>query len=56
MVVVRDAQGRIMHQEPVNSAISQLVWDTRSLAQGIYSVELLESGKRLQTERIIVQH
>jgi hypothetical protein len=55
MVIVRDAQGRIMHQELVNGAEVQLVWDTRQLAQGLYSVELLEDGKRLQTERLIVQ-
>jgi hypothetical protein len=56
MVVVRDAQGRIMQQEVVQSAEVQLVWDTRQLAQGLYSVELLEDGKRLETERLIVQH
>ncbi len=55
MVVVRDAQGRIMHQELVSGPEVQLVWDTRQLAQGLYSVELLEDGKRLQTERLIVQ-
>ena len=55
MVVVRDAQGRILHQELVNGAEVQLVWDTRQVAQGLYSVELLEDGKRLQTERLIVQ-
>jgi hypothetical protein len=55
MVVVRDAQGRIMHQELVNGPEVQLVWDTRQMAQGLYSVELLEDGKRLQAERLIVQ-
>lgn len=55
MVVVRDAQGRIMHQDLVKTAEMQLVWDTRTLAPGLYSVELLEDGKRLQTERLIVQ-
>ena len=44
-----------MHQELVNGAQVQLVWDTSTLAQGLYSVELLEDGKRLQTERLIVQ-
>ncbi|MCU0319401.1 MAG: hypothetical protein MUE88_04925, partial [Flavobacteriales bacterium] len=55
MVVVRDAQGRITHQELVNGPEVQLVWDTRQMAQGLYSVELLEDGKRLQAERLIVQ-
>jgi hypothetical protein len=44
-----------MHQELVQSAEVQLLWDTRNLAQGLYSVELLEDGQRLQTERLIVQ-
>ncbi len=44
-----------MRQELVQSAEVQLVWDTRQLAQGLYSVELMEDGKRLQTERLIVQ-
>jgi hypothetical protein len=55
MVVVRDAQGRIMHQELVMGAEVQLVWDTRTLAQGLYSLELMEDSKRWQTERLIVQ-
>ena len=55
MVVVRDAQCRMMHQAVVNSPEVQLVWDTRTLAQGLYSVELWDDGKRLQTERLIVQ-
>lgn len=38
----------------VTTAQVQLVWDTRSMAQGLYSVELMNNGERLQTERLVV--
>jgi len=54
-VVVRDQQGRLMTQLPVNNASMQLVWDTREVAPGMYTVELVNRGSRMHTEKLIVK-
>ena len=53
-IEVSDAQGRSIEQFRIIMAQGQLVWDTRSKAPGVYSVELYASGKRLQTERLVI--
>jgi hypothetical protein len=52
---VLDATGRQMQQLNVAAATTQLVLDTRSLAPGLYLVELFNAGQRLQSEQLIVQ-
>ena len=39
----------------VNNAKGQLVWDTRQIPAGVYTVELINDGKRLHTEKLIVK-
>lgn len=55
MVVVRDAVGRPVDQLTVGSAQGQLVLDTRPLARGLYTVELINAGQVLHTEKLIVE-
>lgn len=54
-VRVLDATGRHVQQLNVATATTQLVLDTRTLAPGLYLVELFNAGKRLQSEQLIVQ-
>lgn len=54
-VHVLDATGRQVKQLNVADAATQLVLDTRSLAPGLYIVELYNASQRLHSERLIVQ-
>jgi hypothetical protein len=54
-ITIMDAQGRSMERIAVRQAAGQLVWDTREVAPGLYHVELVVSGQRLQTEKLIVK-
>jgi hypothetical protein len=54
-LVVRDAQGRLFGQLTAAGQEGQRVWDTRSLAPGIYTVELRREGHLEYTERLVVQ-
>ncbi|MBL0129658.1 MAG: T9SS type A sorting domain-containing protein [Flavobacteriales bacterium] len=54
-IVVMDVQGRTMARMKVNQAQGQLVWDTRQVAPGLYHVELLNNGQRLQVEKLVVK-
>ena len=44
-----------MTQLPVNNASMQLVRDTREVAPGMYTVELVDRGSRMHTEKLIVK-
>lgn len=52
---ISDISGREIVMLPVNSSPQQLVWDTRGQQSGVYQVELFGNGKRLATERLIIQ-
>jgi hypothetical protein len=54
-ITIMDAQGRSMERLAVKQATGQLVWDTREVAPGLYHVELVVNGQRLQTEKLIVK-
>ncbi|MBK9147654.1 MAG: hypothetical protein IPM12_07545 [Flavobacteriales bacterium] len=44
-----------MERLAVKQAAGQLVWDTREVAPGLYHVELVVNGQRMQTEKLIVK-
>ncbi len=54
-ITIMDAQGRSMERLAVKQAAGQLVWDTREVAPGLYPVELVVNGQRLQSEKLIVK-
>ncbi len=54
-LVVRDAQGRIVHSQQLKQSEERVVWDTRHVAQGVYMV-LIHQGKDQQmSENLIIQ-
>jgi hypothetical protein len=55
MIVVRDVLGRPVEQFTLGGRSSQVVLDTRPLAKGLYTVELLNGGRILQVEKLIVE-
>jgi hypothetical protein len=55
MILVRDVLGRPVEQFTLGGRSSQLVLDTRPLAKGLYTVELLNGGRILQVEKLIVE-
>ena len=54
-IVVRDAQGKVIHEMELRSSPGQLVWDTRGQANGTYMVELRNAGKLIEAQRAIIQ-
>ncbi len=52
---IRDAQGRIAHSMQASGEEGQVVWDTRNVAPGVYTVELLRDGKVERTGRLMIQ-
>ena len=52
---IRDAQGRLAHTLQASGEEGQVVWDTRDVAPGVYTVELLREGKLERTERLVIQ-
>lgn len=54
-IVVRDAQGKVVHEMELRSSPGQLVWDTRGQANGTYMVELRNAGKLMEAQRAIIQ-
>ena len=52
---IRDAQGRMTHTLQASGAEGQVVWDTRGVAPGVFTVELLLEGAVQRTERLVIQ-
>jgi hypothetical protein len=52
---VRDSQGRVLFLTPAAGEEGQVVWDSRGVAPGVYTVELLREGKLERSERLIIQ-
>ena len=50
-----DARGRQVASFTIAANQGQQVWDTRQVPAGVYSVELFNSGQRLETKRLVVQ-
>ena len=54
-IVVRDMMGKEQRRFVLAAAEGQVLWDTRGTAPGTYTVELVQSGARLATERVVVK-
>ncbi|MBK9146670.1 MAG: T9SS type A sorting domain-containing protein [Flavobacteriales bacterium] len=54
MLVVRDALGRIVMEQGVNGYIN--TFSVHGLGEGMYNLELLQHGKRIDIQRVVVQH
>ncbi len=52
---VTDAQGRVVTHLPIAAERGQIVWDTRQVPAGVYTVELYNAHRRLDTQRMVVQ-
>jgi hypothetical protein len=55
VLVVHDALGRELDRLPANGREGQVLWDTRRLQPGTYSVELINDGQRAAVERFVVK-
>lgn len=53
-LATRDITGREMSRIPVSQAEGQAVWDTRTVAPGTYTVELMNDGVSLGTVKLVV--
>ncbi len=55
VLVLRSMEGREVKRMPLTAKVGQQLLDTRTLAPGTYSVELLNDGTRLATERLVIK-
>ena len=55
VIIVRDSVGREVARHAVRTREGQLLQDTRELAPGAYTVELLDNNMRKRTEKLIVR-
>ena len=53
-LAIRDIAGRELARIPVAQADGQAVWDTRAVAPGTYTVELMNAGASLSTVKLVV--
>ncbi|MBS1940856.1 MAG: hypothetical protein JST38_08265 [Bacteroidetes bacterium] len=54
-LLLRDANGREQDLIPVAQAEGQAVYDTRRLAPGSYTVELVNAGKHVDAQKLVVR-
>ncbi len=52
---IRDIAGKEIAQLPVTDAMGQTVWDTRSVAPGAYTIELVNAGVIQSVAKLIVK-
>lgn len=52
---IRDAAGKEVARIPVDRGNGQTVWDTRQVAAGTYTAELINDGSTVGTVKIIVK-
>ncbi len=52
---MRDATGREVEMIPISRTEGQAVYDTRRLAPGTYTVELVNSGKHIEAQKLVVR-
>lgn len=55
VLVLRGVDGRELKRVPLSTQQGQQLLDTRSYAPGTYSVELLNDGGRIATERLVLK-
>ena len=54
-IAVRDIGGRSVYTTTAHGAQGQVLWDTRAIAAGLYSVELEHSGRTIAIQKVVVQ-
>lgn len=52
---VRDLVGRVIFQADLPARPQQVLWDSRSVPSGVYSVELWNKGYILLTQKLVIQ-
>src|SRR5690606_12320101 len=52
---IRNAQGSLIHTLQGSGEEGQILWDTRGVAPGVYTVDLLRDGELGRTERLVIQ-
>lgn len=55
VLLLRGVDGRELRRMPLSAQRGQQLLDTRSYAPGTYSVELLNNGERIATERLVLK-
>jgi hypothetical protein len=54
-IVIRDLTGRELYRKALQERRQQVVWDTRQAAPGSYTVVLLNSGRQLRAEKLVIR-
>ena len=54
-LLIQDPQGRIIHSQRLPHSEGQVVWDTRSVSQGTYTVLVQHGKERRKSETLIIQ-
>lgn len=54
-LIVRDATGREVYRAALQASEQQQLWDTREVASGTYNAVLLNGGRELRAEKLIVK-
>lgn len=55
VLVVRDLTGREVFRKALHQHRQQVVWDTRHAAPGSYTVVLLNNGRQLRAEKLVIR-
>ncbi|MCB0808763.1 MAG: hypothetical protein KDB96_05740 [Flavobacteriales bacterium] len=53
--MIRDLSGREVFRMTLHERNQQVVWDTRQAAPGSYTVALLNNGRQLHAEKLIIR-
>lgn len=54
-LIFRDLTGREIERHKLNASPGQSLWDTRTLAPGMYTIELYNGKQLLGTQRVIIR-
>jgi hypothetical protein len=54
-LIFRDLTGREIERHKLNASPGQSLWDTRTLAPGVYTIELYNGEQLLGTQRVIIR-
>lgn len=54
-IIIRDASSREVQRIPLQNKQGQWLWDTRQVAPGAYTVDLLSGDRRLATEQLLIK-
>ena len=54
-LAIRDLAGREVYRRTLTDRKQEVVWDTRQMAPGSYTVVLLNGGRQLRAEKLIIR-